>query len=97
MSGDKTPLDVCCNAAEQICQIVGDHVPDPYKFPCNLIFPIKTAATTLAHYASLDRLTPDCRYDKLLAMCIRWLSVLGRNSDYVRGFRNSASVGEFLP
>ena len=74
------PLDVSFAAAEKICQILDIHVENLQRFPCDLIYPIFTTASTLSHYRQLHRGTSVERtITPRLAMCVKWLSILGSN------------------
>lgn len=89
------PLEVCCDAAERICQIVEGHVSDLFKYPCNLLFPIFTAASTLAHYSEQKKnVTEERRVENHLDMCIRWLSILGRNVKDAKAFNERMISGK---
>jgi hypothetical protein len=94
-NGAMHPLEVCCDAAERICQIVEAHVSDLFKYPCNLLFPIFTAASTLAHYSEQkkDR-AEERRVANNLDMCIRWLSILGRNVKDAKSFTATIISGK---
>lgn len=73
------PLEVCFSAAENICQILESHVENLQRFPCDLIFPIFTTASTLSHYRQVNQGGKDESITRRLAMCIKWLSILGSN------------------
>lgn len=80
LPSDSQPLEISFLAADKICQILEAHVENLQKFPCDLIFPIFTTASTLLHYKQIRQGTPNqtSLFDRL-AMCIRWLSILGSN------------------
>lgn len=73
------PLDVSLSTAQEICQIVEIQAPNIERFPCNLIFPILTAATTFSHARQANRGPDDERIIKEgLEVCLHWLSILGK-------------------
>lgn len=73
-----SPVELCYNAAEEICAILelcNECIP---QLPCDLIFPIFNAARTLLHklrHSSIDLPTTQ----RQLELCFSWLSVFGKN------------------
>ncbi|KEF54488.1 uncharacterized protein A1O9_09655 [Exophiala aquamarina CBS 119918] len=89
-SKENHPREVCRNAASQICEIVEDLVPDLSRYPCNLLFPIFIAGSTLSHYITFlkeeNRVQEATPNEELRDKCVIWLSIIGRNIEAAGDF-----------
>ncbi|KAK6364704.1 hypothetical protein LTS17_012002 [Exophiala oligosperma] len=93
---ESLPLEVSFSAAEKVCQILEIHVENLQRFPCDLIFPIFTTASTLSHYRQVNRGRIDERtITRCLTMCIKWLSILGSNWKHAGKSKERLTKGLF--
>lgn len=91
---ESDPFEVSFAAAETICQILEAHAENLHKFPCDLVFPILTAANTFSCYRKADwSQVNDEMIAGRLAMCLSWLSILGRNWHHAVKSREQLSEG----
>ncbi|ESZ96994.1 hypothetical protein SBOR_2626 [Sclerotinia borealis F-4128] len=73
------PLKVCLNSANAICNILEKYFDDFHGLPCDMVFSIFTAASTLLHQTKQPDGGDNAELQRRLKMCIHWLSVLGRS------------------
>jgi hypothetical protein len=73
------PLRVCLDAAQKICDILGKYFDMLYGLPCDMVFSIFTAASTLLYHAKQPEGADIVDSQRRLRMCIHWLSVLGKS------------------
>jgi hypothetical protein len=72
------PLRVCLQAANNICLILEKYFDKLPGLPCDMVFSVFTAASTLLYNSKqTDTATEDTR--RRLELCIHWLSVLGKS------------------
>lgn len=91
---DSDPLEVTFAAAEKICQILETHTKSLQRFPCDLIFPIFTAANTLSNYRNVGPSIRDkTLIQRRLGMCFKWLSIICSNWKYAGKSRSKLTQG----
>jgi hypothetical protein len=73
-----SPLDVCLLAANQICFTLEYYFDRLLGLPCDLVFSIFTAASTLLYHSKHSK-NEDIETQRRLKLCIHWLSVLGKS------------------
>lgn len=73
------PLKVCLNSANAICTILEKYFNDFYGLPCDMVFSIFTAASTLLYQSKQPGGGDNAESQRRLKMCIHWLSVLGKS------------------
>ncbi|THV50770.1 hypothetical protein BGAL_0137g00250 [Botrytis galanthina] len=73
------PLKICLNSANAICTILEKYFDDFYGLPCDMVFSIFTAASTLLYQSKQPDGGDNAESQRRLKMCIHWLSVLGRS------------------
>ncbi|KAI9648071.1 hypothetical protein NHQ30_002700 [Ciborinia camelliae] len=73
------PLKICLNSANAICTILEKYFDDFYGLPCDMVFSIFTAASTLLYQSKQPDGGDNAESERRLKMCIHWLSVLGRS------------------
>ncbi|KUJ08652.1 uncharacterized protein LY89DRAFT_599174 [Mollisia scopiformis] len=72
------PLDVCLQAANNICLVLEKYFNRLLGLPCDMIFSVFTAASMLL-YQSKQRQDASGEYRPRLRLCVHWLSVLGKS------------------
>lgn len=91
---DSDPLEVTFVAAEKIFQILETHTKSLQRFPCDLIFPIFTAANTLSNYRHVGAgVTEKTSIKRRLGMCIKWLSIICSNWKYAGKSKSKLTQG----
>ncbi|PQE16949.1 hypothetical protein CJF30_00003656 [Rutstroemia sp. NJR-2017a BBW] len=73
------PLRVCLDAAQKICDILEKYFDILYGLPCDMVFSIFTAASTLLYQVKQPDGADIVDSQRRLRMCIHWLSVLGKS------------------
>lgn len=73
------PLKICLNSANAICNILERYFDNFYGLPCDMIFSIFTAASTLLYQSKQADGSDHAESQRRLKMCIHWLSVLGKS------------------
>ncbi|QSZ37576.1 hypothetical protein DSL72_008674 [Monilinia vaccinii-corymbosi] len=73
------PLKICLNSANAICTILEKYFDDFYGLPCDMIFSIFTAASTLLYQSKQPDVGDDTELQRRLKLCIHWLSALGKS------------------
>jgi hypothetical protein len=73
-----SPLDVCLQAANQICFTLEHYFERLLGLPCDMVFSIFTAASTLLYHSKHSK-SEDIENQRRLKLCIHWLSVLGKS------------------
>jgi len=73
-----SPHDVCLQAANQICCTLEQYFDRQLGLPCDMVFSIFTAASTLL-YHSKNSNAEQIETQRRLKLCIHWLSVLGKS------------------
>jgi hypothetical protein len=73
------PLRVCLDAAQKICDILEKYFDMLYGLPCDMVFSIFTAASTLLYQVKQPDGADMVDSQRRLRMCIHWLSVLGKS------------------
>ncbi|PQE33951.1 hypothetical protein CJF32_00002811 [Rutstroemia sp. NJR-2017a WRK4] len=73
------PLRVCLDAAQKICDILEKYFDMLYGLPCDMVFSIFTAASTLLYQVKQPDGADIVDSQRRLRMCIHWLSVLGKS------------------
>ena len=90
------PLEVSFASAKRICEILQVHAVNLQRFPCDLIYPIFTTASTMLYYLQVHRGTVDDRtITHQLRMCISWLSTLGSNWRQAGKSKDKLTQGSF--
>jgi len=73
-----SPQEICLHAANSICSTLAMYFERLIGLPCDMVFSIFTAASTLLYqskYSKVDEPTTQ----KNLKLCIHWLSRLGKS------------------
>lgn len=70
------PSHVCLQAANNVCLIIEKYVDRLYGLPCDMIFPIFTAASTLLYHLKESE---DSVIRQRLKLCIHWLAIFGKS------------------
>ncbi|KAM3080029.1 hypothetical protein ACMFMF_003443 [Clarireedia jacksonii] len=73
------PLRVCLDAAQKICDILEKYFDMLYGLPCDMVFSIFTAASTLLYHVKQPDGADMVESQRRLRMCIHWLSVLAKS------------------
>ncbi|KAG9249284.1 fungal-specific transcription factor domain-containing protein [Calycina marina] len=73
------PLDICLQAANNICLILEKYIDRLPGLPCDMVFPIFTAASTLLCHSKQSQSNDGLETRRRLKLCIHWLSILGKN------------------
>jgi len=74
-----SPLEACLQAANSICLILEKYFERLPGLPCDMVFPIFTAASTLLYHSKQTQSSDGLETRRRLKLCIHWLSVLGRS------------------
>ncbi|KAH8597383.1 fungal-specific transcription factor domain-containing protein [Bisporella sp. PMI_857] len=74
-----SPLEVCLQAANNICLILEKYFDRLPGLPCDMVFPIFTAASTLLYHSKQVQNNDSLETRRRLKLCIHWLSVLGKS------------------
>ncbi|KAH8813352.1 fungal-specific transcription factor domain-containing protein [Xylogone sp. PMI_703] len=72
----QNPANICLQAANNICLIVEKYADRLHGLPCDMIFPIFTAASTLLYHLKESE-DPEIR--RRLKLCIHWLAIFGKS------------------
>ncbi|KAH6711870.1 fungal-specific transcription factor domain-containing protein [Leptodontidium sp. MPI-SDFR-AT-0119] len=72
------PLDVCLEAANNICIVLEKYIDRLLGLPCDMVFSVFTAASTLLYHSKMSK-EPTPETSRRLKLCIRWLSILGKS------------------
>ncbi|KAH7318942.1 fungal-specific transcription factor domain-containing protein [Rhexocercosporidium sp. MPI-PUGE-AT-0058] len=72
------PLDVCLEAANNICTVLEKYIDRLLGLPCDMVFSVFTAASTLLYHTKMSK-EPTSETNRRLKLCIHWLSILGRS------------------
>ncbi|RFU27423.1 hypothetical protein B7463_g8922, partial [Scytalidium lignicola] len=72
----QNPAHICLQAANNVCLIVEKYADRLHGLPCDMIFPIFTAASTLLYHLK-EAEDPEIR--KRLKLCIHWLAIFGKS------------------
>ncbi|XMA18220.1 hypothetical protein WAI453_011011 [Rhynchosporium graminicola] len=72
------PLEVCLDAAKNICIVLEKYIGRLLGLPCDMVFSVFTAASALL-YDSKSSKEPSPETNRLLQLCIHWLSMLGKS------------------
>ena len=73
-----TPHEVCLQAANNICFALEQYFDRLLGLPCDMVFSIFTAASTLL-YHSKNFETEGENTERRLKLCIHWLSAMGKS------------------
>ncbi|KAB8304224.1 hypothetical protein EYC80_003642 [Monilinia laxa] len=79
ISASANPLKICINSANTICTILEKYFDDFYGLPCDMVFSIFTAASTLLYQSKQSDGGDNTESQRRLKLCIHWLSVLGKS------------------
>jgi hypothetical protein len=73
-----SPLNVCLDAAKNICHVLEKYFDRLLGLPCDMVFSVFTAASTLLYHSKNSK-GDDADTQRNLKLCIHWLSVLGKS------------------
>jgi hypothetical protein len=73
-----SPHEVCLQAANQICFTLEQYFDRLLGLPCDMVFSIFTAASTLLYHSKNSK-TEEIETQRRLKLCIHWLSALGKS------------------
>lgn len=76
-SGSTSPHEVCLNAANNICLALDKYFDRLLGLPCDMIFSVFIAASTLLYHLKHGKEDPNTKHR--LKLCIHWLSALGKS------------------
>ncbi|KAL2060119.1 hypothetical protein VTL71DRAFT_9941 [Oculimacula yallundae] len=71
------PLEVCLEAANNICIVLEKYIGRLLGLPCDMVFSVFTAASTLLYDSKTKEPSPET--SRRLKLCIHWLSMLGKS------------------
>lgn len=73
------PLHICLQAANNICLILEKYFDRLPGLPCDMVFSVFTAASTLLYNSKQSENEVGVDAQRRLKLCIHWLSVLGKS------------------
>lgn len=73
------PSQICYQSAKEICIILEAYSGYLIQMPCDLIFPIFTAASTLLHNLRQNSTPESQDTRRQLRQCLYWLTIFGKN------------------
>ena len=78
VSDSPDPFDVCLQAANNICLVLEKYFDRLLGLPCDMIFSVFTAASTLLYHSKNSK-KADPENQRRLKLCVHWLSVFGKS------------------
>ncbi|KAG0651644.1 Citrinin biosynthesis transcriptional activator mrl3 [Hyphodiscus hymeniophilus] len=73
------PLRICLQAAENICMILEKYFDRLPGLPCDMVFSVFTAASTLLYNSNHANGEVGVDVQRRLKLCIHWLQMLGKS------------------